>query len=143
MARNTASATRLRDLMAECHSLLGAHERKLLAKSGLCSSDLAILLRLGKKGPAPVNQLAIKVGLTSGSMTTAVQRLKKSGFVTTSRKESDKRVVLVAATSSGTAASKAAVKDREALLAPSFNSLSERENQILAALLKKVRKAAK
>lgn len=143
MARKPATATRLRDLMAECSTQLASQEREILAKSGLCQSDLAILLRLSKRDATPVNQLAPKVGLTSGSMTTAVQRLKKAGFVTSVRQEKDKRVVLVAATPAGVDAARSAAKKREALLAPYFACLSERENQIFEALLKKIRKASK
>lgn len=143
MARNSASGTRLRDLLAECHSFLAARERDLLVEKGLCQSDLAALLRLSKKGPAPVNRLAEKVGLTSGSMTSAVQRMEKAGFVTRTRQEKDKRVVLVEITGTGASVAKAAIKKREALLDPHFDSLSSRERQIMEGLLKKVRKSAK
>ena len=132
-----------RTLIAETESFLVAQERALLASHKLCPSDLAILSRLQKKGPSPVNQIAPKVGLTSGSMTSAVQRLRKRELITTQRDDKDGRKVRVHITKDGKQALRQLTSDREKLFAPTFATLTNRESQLLAALLKKVRKASR
>ncbi|GHC43087.1 winged helix DNA-binding protein [Roseibacillus persicicus] len=132
-----------RNLIAETESLLAAQERALLADHQLCASDLAILNRLEKKGPRSVNQIAPKVGLTSGSMTTAVQRLKRRHLVTTGKDPKDARKVRVEITSEGQAALKALTAERAALFTPLMASLNPRESKVLVALLKKIRKASR
>lgn len=131
-----------RELMTETEALLCTSERALFASFQLCASDLAILKRLQKKGPKPVNQLAAKVGLTSGSMTTATQRLRKRELITTTRDQKDGRKVWVAISKTGKQTLKELSSEREKLLSPIFTNLSSRERQVLTGLLKKVRKAS-
>ena len=88
---------RLRRTIARAEQALSEIDRTILPK-GLCESDLAILERLVRKGSRPVNGLARQVGLTSGSMTSAVQRLLRRKLVETKRDGEDKRVVWVSVT---------------------------------------------
>lgn len=143
MKANESEALQARNLIAETESLLAARERTLLATHRLCSSDLAILERLAKKGPKPVNQIAPKVGLTSGSMTTAVQRLKRRQFVTTTRDKKDARKVRVVITPDGQAILETLTTARAAIFTPILHSLNNREGKVLSALLKKLRKASR
>ena len=62
---------RLRRAIVRAEQSLSEIDREILP-DGLCESDLAILERLARKGARPVNGLARQVGLTSGSMTSAV-----------------------------------------------------------------------
>lgn len=132
-----------RDLIAETESLLAARERALLTPYKLCPSDLAILQRLDKKGSKPVNQIGPKVGLTSGSMTTAVQRLRKREMITTRRDEKDGRKVWVEITKAGRQTLRRVTAEREQQFAPLFASLNDREGKVFVALLKKIRKACR
>ncbi len=132
-----------RELIAETEALLSAHERSLYLSYHLCASDLAILTRLQKKGSKPVNQLAAKVGLTSGSMTTAVQRLQKREMITTNRDEKDGRKVWVEITKKGKQTVRDLTSEREKQFGPIFSSFSDREEKVLVALLKKIRKATR
>ena len=88
---------RLRRTIVRAEQALSEIDRSILPK-GLCESDLSILERLARKGARPVNGLARQVGLTSGSMTSAVQRLRRRGLVETRRDLEDKRVVWVSVT---------------------------------------------
>src|SRR5262245_37563826 len=47
----------------------------------ICGSDFAVLEALLHKGPLPVNEIGRKILLTSGSITTAVDRLEGKGLV--------------------------------------------------------------
>lgn len=64
-------------------------------------TDFAVLEVLLHKGSLPVNTIGEKVLLTSGSITTAVDRLEKKGLVRREKSELDKRVVQVHLTDSG------------------------------------------
>ena len=132
-----------RDLLAEVESLLATQERALLSSHKLCASDLNILQRLLKKGSKPVNQLAPKVGLTSGSMTSAVQRLRKRELITTHRDEKDGRKVCVQISKTGKQTLRQISNERDALFAPMMGTLSDREGKVLIALLKKIRKVSR
>jgi MarR family 2-MHQ and catechol resistance regulon transcriptional repressor len=143
MKAKDPEALQARELIAETESLLAAHERSLLSSHKLCASDLAILQRLQKKGPKSVNQIAPKVGLTSGSMTSAVQRLAKRDLIITRPDETDGRKVRVEISKTGKQTLRQVTAERNELLAPLFASLNDREGKVFLALLKKVRKACR
>ena len=78
------------------------YDHQSIAAQGFASlSDYAVLEVLLHKGSLPVNAIGEKVLLTSGSITTAVQRLEKKGLVIRERSEGDARVVLVHLTNEG------------------------------------------
>ena len=126
--------------MARAEQMLAELDRTLLAPDGLCASDLEILERLVRKGSRPVNGLAKRVGLTSGSMTTAIQRLKTRGFVQTRRDLKDKRVVVVTATADGQQLAKKMTQRRAESLLEVFSAWSDRERTVLLGLLKRLRR---
>ena len=134
--------SRLRRSIARAEHALSEIDRALLAPAGLCESDLVILERLARNGARPVNGLGRQVGLTSGSMTTAVQRLLKRDLVETRRDQEDKRVVWVSATPEAEALVARFNDVRGEVLAQLFEKWSERERSILINLLKRVRKDA-
>jgi len=70
---------------------------------GLCLSDFGVLEALLHKGPLPVNVLGKKVLLTSGSITTAVDRLERRGLVERRNDAEDRRTRVVHLTPSGKA----------------------------------------
>jgi len=132
---------RLRRTIVRAEQALSEIDRSILPK-GLCESDLAILERLARKGARPVNGLARQVGLTSGSMTSAVQRLHRRGLVETRRDLEDKRVVWVSVTPEAEEIVKRFSQLRGELLEQVFNKWSERERSVLVNLLRRVRKDA-
>ncbi len=131
---------RLRRSLARAEQVLGELDRLLLAPDGMCASDLGILERLVRKGTRPVNGLAKRVGLTSGSMTTAVQRLKRRGLVQTRRDLKDKRVVFVSVTAEGQTLAKRLSEHRADVLEDAFSVWSDRERTVLLNLLKRLRR---
>lgn len=138
-AKDWRELSRLRRSIARAEHALSDIDRTLLAPEGLCESDLVILERLVRKGARPVNGLGRQVGLTSGSMTTAVQRLLKRNLVETRRDLEDKRVVWVSATQEAEAIVTRFNDLRGDVLAQVFEKWSERERSILINLLKRVR----
>src|SRR5205807_4316051 len=69
--------------------------------TGLCLSDFGVLEALLHKGPLPVSALGKKVLLTSGSMTAAVDRLERRGWVERRFTASDRRSRIVCLTAQG------------------------------------------
>ena len=133
---------RLRRAVARAEQALGEIDRTLLLPEGVCASDLVILERLARKGARPVNGLGRQVGLTSGSMTVAVQRLRRRHLVETRRDLDDKRVVWVSVTLEGETLAERFSQGRGEVLGRVFSKWSERERSILTNLLKRVRKDA-
>ena len=133
---------RLRRSLARAELVLADLDRQLLAPEQLCASDLGILERLTRKGTCPVNGLGSRVGLTSGSMTVAVQRLRRRGLVETSRDPKDKRVVLVSVTDAGKELAKRLSNRRAELLDEVCSVWSNRERSVLVNLLKRLKRKA-
>ena len=129
---------RLRRTIVRAEQALSEIDRSILPK-GLCESDLSILERLERKGARPVNGLARQVGLTSGSMTSAVQRLRRRGLVETRRDLEDKRVVWVSATPEAEKIVESFSQLRGEVLEEVFRKWSERERSVLINLLRRVR----
>ena len=72
-----------------------------LLAEGLGESDFRVLEVLLHKGPMPVNAIGPKVGLNPGSVSVAVDRLYKKGFVSRVESAHDRRVRTVALTEKG------------------------------------------
>ena len=132
---------RMRRAVGRAEQALAELDRLLLSVDGICASDLGILERLSRKGSQPVNDLGRRIGLTSGSITTAVQRLMKRGLVETLRGTKDRRIVSVSATNEGKALAERLTKRRAEALDSVFSDYSSRERELLQSLLKRLRKA--
>src|SRR5580704_2202422 len=72
-----------------------------LLEEGLGESDFRVLEVLLHKGPMPVNSIGPKVALNPGSVSVAVDRLFKKGFVSRIECRSDRRVRTVSLTEKG------------------------------------------
>ncbi len=105
-------------------------------------SDFAVLEHLKAKGPQPVNTIAQSMMLTSGSMTTAVDRAEKKGLVARSRDPDDGRIVLVSLTQAGRSLIDASFDIHAANLERLFTCLTRDEKLAFARLVKKVGKTA-
>lgn len=115
------------------------HDQKSIARQGFASlSDFAVLEVLLHKGALPVNTIGEKVLLTSGSITTAVQRLEKKGLVRRERSEGDARVVLVHLTDEGLALIEEAFAAHADNLDELFVEFSEEERTQFAGLMRKL-----
>lgn len=105
-------------------------------------SDFAVLEHLKTKGPQPVNTIGQSMMLTSGSITTAVDRAEKKGYVTRERDPDDKRVVIVSLTEAGKARIEEAYPTHAAHLDRLFSIFNREEKMEFARLMRKIGKAA-
>ena len=115
------------------------YDQNSISASGFSSlSDFAVLEVLLHKGSLPVNTIGEKVLLTSGSITTAVQRLEKKGFVRREKSEADARVVLVHLTEEGRELIEAGFVAHAANLDKLFEVLDDEEREQFANLTRKL-----
>jgi MarR family transcriptional regulator, 2-MHQ and catechol-resistance regulon repressor len=116
-----------------------AYAVKSIADLEIGASDFAVLEALLHKGPLPVNEIGRKVLLTSGSITTAVDRLERKGLVERRAHGSDRRARIVHLTKQGKGLIGRAyaqhAADLERLAAA---SLTKAERATLIRLLKKI-----
>jgi MarR family 2-MHQ and catechol resistance regulon transcriptional repressor len=62
-------------VLMRAHRAVSRHAMRSIEPSGLGFSDFAVLEVLLNKGPQKVNDIGRRVDLTSGSITTAIDRL--------------------------------------------------------------------
>lgn len=113
-----------------------------LLEEGLGKSDFRVLEVLLHKGPMPVNTIGPKVYLNPGSVSVAVDRLYKKGFVSRVESSRDRRVRTVALTEKGREMFVPLFRRHRALIRRAFEDVSPEELQQLEGVLKKVGKRA-
>lgn len=115
-------------------------DKASIRKAGFKShSDFAVLEVLLHKGPLPVNTIGKKVLLTSGSITTAVQRLEKQGWVQRSPDPEDGRKAVIELTPEGRTTIEQGYAEHSERLEDCFSPLSEQEKRTFIDLMKKLR----
>ncbi len=113
-----------------------------IAETGLCYSDFAVLEALLHKGPLAVNALGRKVSLTTGSITTAVDRLARRGLVERKDAPRDRRVRLVRLTPDGRELIEPVYRRHSGDLEEVVSVLTLEEPSTLVTLLRKLGKNA-
>lgn len=117
-----------------------AYDQVSVDQLGICHSDFAVLEILLHKGPLPVNTIGKKVLLTSGSMTAAVNRLEKAGWVYRQKSDTDARVCRVHLSKEGRSVIAHAFEDHQNRLEEAVEILDAGERHTLSTLLKKLGK---
>lgn len=115
-------------------------DARSIAASGLGRSEFFVLEVLLHKGDLPVNNIGRRVMLTSGSMTTAIDRLETKGLVRRRACPEDRRVTYVSLTKTGAALIRRIFDAHAKRLETLFEPLTETERSTLATLLKKIGK---
>jgi MarR family transcriptional regulator, 2-MHQ and catechol-resistance regulon repressor len=113
-----------------------------IIKEGLGDSDFRVLEVLLHKGPMPVNAIGPRVDLNPGSVSVAVDRLYKKGFVSRVESMSDRRVRTVSITEKGREMFIPLFRRHTTLIKRAFQDVSSQELQQLEATLKKIGKRA-
>jgi len=119
-----------------------AQAGRSIAGLGLCQSDFGVMEALLHKGPLPVKALGEKVLLTSGSMTAAIDRLERRGWVMRGDDPQDRRSRIVRLTPEGRKTIQALFRTHERDMEQAASKLSHNERAELMRLLRKLGKAA-
>ena len=143
MARKPSGATMLLSLFRTSEAIERV-ARKSTSGIGMCHSDFVLLQDLLHAGAQTPGAIGAKVGLTSGSVTAALDRLEHRGFITREPNPDDQRSRIVALTEAGRAfivpAYQAHARDLERVFA---DALTQEERAGLFELLGRVRRSAR
>lgn len=130
--------------LMHAHAAMSKVAHESIRHTGMSLTDFAVLESLLHRGPLPVNVIATDIHLTSGSMTTAVDRLVARGLVLRSENPADKRSRLVRLTDEGREAIESSygqhAADLQAVLDASLTTVERAE---LFSLLRKLEKGAR
>jgi MarR family 2-MHQ and catechol resistance regulon transcriptional repressor len=129
-------------VLMKAHEALRQHAECHIHRLGIGFSDFAVLEVLLHKGPTPVNTIGSLVRLTSGSITTAVDRLEKKGLVERRNDPGDRRARVVHLTAAGRKLISCAFADHEAAMDRATSGLSPEQRGQAVELLKKLGLAA-
>jgi MarR family 2-MHQ and catechol resistance regulon transcriptional repressor len=124
------------------YEALHSHAERHIHSLGLGFSEFAVLELLLHKGPTPVNAIGAAVHLTSGSITTAIDRLETKGLVARYEHPTDRRARLVRLTKQGRGLIEAAFQEHVSAMQTATAGLTAGERAKAAELLKKLGKYA-
>ena len=129
-------------IMMKAWQSLARYLRPTMSSEGLGESDFRVLEVLLHKGPMAVNAIGPKVDLNPGSVSVAVDRLYKKGFVSRVECTSDRRVRTVSLTEKGREMFVPVFRRHAALVKQAFQGVSCEQMQQIEVLLKKIGKRA-
>src|SRR5436305_1285275 len=132
------SGTHLWLVMLKAHRTLQRLATRSIESDEVGLSDFAVMEMLLHKGPQPVNEIGRRVELTSGAITTAVDRLESRGLVTREAHPSDRRARIVRLTAAGEKEAAESFAGHKAAMDLAARGLSKTERATLIELLKKL-----
>ena len=132
------SGTHLWLVLMKAHRTLERLATRSIESSEVGLSDFAVMEMLLHKGPQPVNEIGRRVELTSGAITTAVDRLESRGLVTREAHPSDRRARIVRLTAAGKAQAARIFAGHKTAMDLAARGLSKTERATLIDLLKKL-----
>ncbi|MEO7110927.1 MAG: MarR family transcriptional regulator [Polyangiaceae bacterium] len=138
LSRRDASGTHVWLVMMKAYRALQENASRSIAAADMGLSDFGTLELLLHKGPQPVNEIGRRIHLTSGSITTAVDRLEKRGLVKRGADPNDRRARVVDLTPKGRTLITTVFRAHTAAMDRVAEDLSETERTMLIRLLKKL-----
>ena len=125
-------------ILWKAYEAMREHARTHAESLELCLSDFGVLEVVLEKGPTPVNAIGEKIRLTSGSITTAVDRLERKGLVERWADAGDRRARVVNLTSQRRKLIASSIEQQEAAMERAASGLTVAERTQVVALLKKL-----
>ena len=136
--RTDTSAIHTWLVLMKAHRTLSRHATRSIEALDMCLSDFAILEALLHKGPQPVRELARRIDLTSGSMTTAIDRLETRHLVTRADHATDRRAWVIHLMPKGEALITKVFAGHQDAMERAMRGLSKTERATLTDLLKRL-----
>src|SRR5438093_8829421 len=133
-----ASGTHLWLVLMKAHRTLERLATRSIESSEVGLTDFAVMEMLLHKGAQPVNEIGRRVNLTSGAITTAVDRLESRALVTREAHSSDRRARIVRLTAAGEQEAASLFAGHKAAMDLAASGLSKTERATLTELLKKL-----
>ena len=132
------SGTHVWLVMMKAHRALERVAVRSIESFDVGLSDFAVLEMLLHKGPQPVNEIGRRIGLTSGAITTAVDRLESCELVIRGSHPTDRRARVVELTARGKKHATSLFAGHKAAMDAVAGGLSKDERATLIDLLKKL-----
>lgn len=129
-----SSGVHLWFVLMRAHRAVLRHAMKSIAPSGLGVTDFAVLEMLLNKGPQKVNDIGRRIELTSGSITTAIDRLEARGLVVRELDDADRRSRIVRLTPAGRAHVGEVLEQHSQALEAASSRLTKTERKSLIEL---------
>jgi MarR family 2-MHQ and catechol resistance regulon transcriptional repressor len=121
---------------------LEARAEASIASLGMCRSDFGVLEALLHKGPLAVHELGAKVLLTSGSITTAIDRLERRGLVARGSDPRDRRARIIRLTAPGRKMIRGAFAEHQRAMEQAVSHLPNKDRATLLTLLRHLGRGA-
>jgi len=122
--------------------VLESHGHRSIAGLSMGLSDFGVLEALLHKGPLPIKDLGAKVLLTSGSITTAVDRLEVKGMVERFNDKQDRRSRIVRLTATGRRVIQKAFAEHKIAMEAAASGLDVKDRAVLIELLRRLGQSA-
>jgi len=135
-APGDSSGTHVWLVLMKAHRALARHAGRSIEGLDMCFSDFAILELLLHRGSQPVNTIGKRIDLTSGSITTAVDRLEQRGLVVRGSDANDRRARIVSLTKEGAARISEVFGHHARAMDRAASGLTRKERRQLVSLLK-------
>src|SRR5712691_3891533 len=132
------SGTHLWLVMMKAHRALELLAIQSIESFEVGLSDFGVMEMLLHKGPQPVNDIGRRIGLTSGAITAAVDRLESRNLVTREAHPSDRRARIVRLTARGEERAAKVFAGHKTAMDLAASGLSKTERATLIQLLKKL-----
>jgi MarR family 2-MHQ and catechol resistance regulon transcriptional repressor len=129
-------------ILTKAKRVLESFAYRSIDSLGICPTDFSVLELLLHKGPLPINTVGKTVFITSGSITTAVDRLESMKLVKRHDDPSDRRVRIVALTEQGEQLIRERFNEHVNHMNLAFSALNNNEIEELQSLLRKLGKGA-
>ena len=129
-------ALKLYTVLSKAYRTVSDADKRQIKSYGLSSSEFAVLELLFHKGRQPIQQLAAKILLTSGSMTYVVTQLEKKGLIRREVCETDRRVYYAELTDEGSERIREIFPVHEAFMADLMSRMPDQDGLNLIELLK-------
>src|ERR1700757_2903413 len=133
-----SSGTHLWLVLMKAYRSMARRAQRSIAAHDIGLSDFGILEALLHKGPMLVNEIGRRIQLTSGSITSAIDRLEARGLVERSADAGDRRAKMVALRRSGRALITRIFEKHKADLDAAAVGLTRAGRETLIKLLKKL-----
>lgn len=130
---------RLNEVLVKLFRLINSIEEQAVKTEGyrnITTNDMHVIEAIGIGSPRNMTAVAKRLGVTTGTLTIAVNGLVKKGFVERVRSEEDRRVVLVSLSEKGKAVFSRHQKFHEEMIGAVVSQLDEGEKNTLEKALK-------
>ena len=125
-------------VLMKAHRSMIRHAERSIVSLDMCISDFGVLEALLHKGPQSVSEIGRRIDLTSGSITTAIDRLEERGLVARAADASDRRARVVHLSRDGKARITNEFARHKEAMDRAAQGLSKAERGTLIELLKKL-----